>query len=95
MPLLHWLTRDEDLRAADRVPYRLLDEEPELSHSEGDQGLLVQGDKALLQKSSSRRASPFPETLGDALDLGLAECIEAVHEGDADVDFGGLAFRVS
>jgi hypothetical protein len=26
MPLLHWLTRDADLRAADRVPYRLLDE---------------------------------------------------------------------
>lgn len=53
MPLLHWLTRDEDLRAADRVPYRLLDEEPGLSQGEGDQGLLVQGDnldalKALL-----------------------------------------------
>ncbi|MBG64638.1 MAG: site-specific DNA-methyltransferase [Roseobacter sp.] len=53
MPLLHWLTRDEDLRAADRVPYRLLDEVPELSAGEGDEGLLVQGDnlealKALL-----------------------------------------------
>ncbi|MFW2545465.1 site-specific DNA-methyltransferase [Primorskyibacter sp. 2E107] len=53
MPLLHWLTRDEDLRAADRVPYRLLDEVPELSQGDGDQGLLVQGDnlealKALL-----------------------------------------------
>jgi len=53
MPLLHWLTRDEDLRAADRVPYRLLDEVPELSHGAGDEGLLVQGDnlealKALL-----------------------------------------------
>ncbi|UWR92638.1 site-specific DNA-methyltransferase [Phaeobacter inhibens] len=53
MPLLNWLTRDEDLRAADRVPYRLLDEVPSLSHGVGDQGLLVQGDnldalKALL-----------------------------------------------
>ena len=53
MPLLQWLTRDEDLRAADRVPYRLLDEVPGLSHGEGDEGLLVQGDnlealKALL-----------------------------------------------
>lgn len=53
MPLLNWLTRDEDLRAADRVPYRLLDEVPDLSHGAGDQGLLVQGDnlealKALL-----------------------------------------------
>ena len=41
MPLLHWLTRDEDLRAADRVPYRLLDEVPDLSAGEGDEGLLV------------------------------------------------------
>jgi adenine-specific DNA-methyltransferase len=53
MPLLHWLTRDEDLRAADRVPYRLLDEVPDLSHGTGGEGLLVQGDnlealKALL-----------------------------------------------
>lgn len=53
MPLLSWLTRDKDLRAADRVPYRLLDEVSELSHGDGDQGLLVQGDnlealKALL-----------------------------------------------
>ena len=53
MPLLHWLTRDADLRAADRVPYRLLDERPDLGGGTGDQGLLVQGDnlealKALL-----------------------------------------------
>ncbi|WP_414896860.1 site-specific DNA-methyltransferase [Rhodovulum sp. YEN HP10] len=53
MPLLNWLTRDEDLKAADRVPYRLLDEVPELSRGEGAEGLLVQGDnlealKALL-----------------------------------------------
>lgn len=53
MPLLSWLTRDEDLRAADKVPYRLLDEVSELSHGDGDRGLLVQGDnlealKALL-----------------------------------------------
>lgn len=53
MPLLHWLTRDEDLRAADRVPYRLLDAVSELSHGDADDGLLVQSDnlealKALL-----------------------------------------------
>lgn len=53
MPLLDWLTRDEDLRSADRVPYRLLHEVPELGHGTGDDGLLVQGDnldalKALL-----------------------------------------------
>ncbi|SIO30752.1 hypothetical protein [Vannielia litorea] len=53
MPLLNWLTREDDLRAADRVPYRLLDEVPELSRPGGTEGLLVQGDnlealKALL-----------------------------------------------
>ena len=31
MPTLHWLTRDEDLRAASHVPYRLLEEAPDLS----------------------------------------------------------------
>ena len=48
MPLLHWLTRDHDLTAADRVPYRLLDEVSDLSISDpaggGDDNLLVQGD---------------------------------------------------
>jgi adenine-specific DNA-methyltransferase len=44
MPLLSWLTRDEDFRSADKVPYRLLQEVPELSQGDGDQGLLVQGD---------------------------------------------------
>lgn len=48
MPLLHWLTRDQDLTAADRVPYRLLDEVPEFSVPDpvGGAGgnLLVQGD---------------------------------------------------
>ena len=54
MPTLHWLTRDEDLRAAARVPYRLLEEAPELSAGEPDSGnMLIQGDnlealKALL-----------------------------------------------
>ncbi|WP_347268106.1 site-specific DNA-methyltransferase [Paracoccus sp. (in: a-proteobacteria)] len=46
MPLLHWLTRDQDLTAADRVPYRLLDEVAELSvpAAGADGNLLVQGD---------------------------------------------------
>ena len=34
MPTLHWLTRDEDLRTASRVPYRLLEEAPNLSAGE-------------------------------------------------------------
>ncbi len=54
MPILNWLTRDDDLRAASRVPYRLLEEAPELSAGEQDAGnMLIQGDnlealKALL-----------------------------------------------
>lgn len=34
-------------------------------------------------------------TSGDANDLGGSEGVEAVHEGDADVDFGGLSVGVS
>ena len=54
MPILNWLTRDEDIHIASRVPYRLLEEAPDLSagdpHSEN---ILLQGDnlealKALL-----------------------------------------------
>ncbi|WP_331000891.1 DNA methyltransferase [Paracoccus denitrificans] len=54
MPTLRWLIRDEGVRAADRVPYRLLEEVPELGHGDVDAGnMLVQGDnlealKALL-----------------------------------------------
>ena len=54
MPILNWLTRDEDIRAAARVPYRLLEEVPELSAGEPGAGnILMQGDnlealKALL-----------------------------------------------
>lgn len=54
MPTLSWLTRDEDVRAADRVPYRLLEEAPELGAGDPATGnTLIQGDnldalKALL-----------------------------------------------
>ena len=54
MPTLNWLTRNEDVGTARRVPYRLLAEVPELSAGEADAGnMLVQGDnlealKALL-----------------------------------------------
>ena len=36
MPILNWLTRDEDIRTAQQVPYRLLEEVPDAS--EGDVG---------------------------------------------------------
>ena len=54
MPTLHWLTRDDDIRAANAVPYRLLEEVPEFGYGDGDTGnMLIQGDnldalKALL-----------------------------------------------
>ncbi len=54
MPILSWLTRDEDLKAAGRAPYRLLEEEVELGGGDRDTGnMLIQGDnlealKALL-----------------------------------------------
>ena len=54
MPTLNWLTRDEDIGAAKRVPYRLLEEVPDQSSGELDTGnMLIQGDnlealKALL-----------------------------------------------
>jgi adenine-specific DNA-methyltransferase len=54
MPTLTWLTRDNDTRVASKVPYRLLEEAPELGHGDRDSGnMLIQGDnldalKALL-----------------------------------------------
>jgi adenine-specific DNA-methyltransferase len=54
MPILHWLTRDEDIRTASAAPYRLLEEVPDLGHGDRDAGnMLIQGDnldalKALL-----------------------------------------------
>ncbi len=54
MPTLHWLTRNDDTRAAQRVPYRLLEEIREHSVVAPDTGnMLIQGDnlealKALL-----------------------------------------------
>ena len=54
MPILSWLTRDDDIRAAGRVPYRLLEEAPTLSAGDAAAAnILIQGDnldalKALL-----------------------------------------------
>ena len=54
MPILNWLTRDNDIGAAARVPYRLLQEVPTLSAGDLTAGnMLIEGDnldalKALL-----------------------------------------------
>jgi hypothetical protein len=54
MPILQWLTRDQDITAADKVPYRLLEEVSDLGAGDPETGnMLIQGDnldalKALL-----------------------------------------------
>lgn len=54
MPILQWLTRDDDIKAAQSVPYRLLEEVPDLSYGDkASSNMLIQGDnlealKALL-----------------------------------------------
>ena len=60
MPLLHWLTRDEDIHAAHRAPYRLLEEVAEHSHGTAEAtNMVIQGDnldalKALLPYYAGR-----------------------------------------
>ena len=54
MPTLSWLTREEDTRAASRVPYRLLEEASDLSA--GDpvaSNILIQDDNLEALKSRS------------------------------------------
>ena len=52
MPTLNWLTKEEDVGTASRVPYRLLEELPKLSAGDGDAGnLLIQGDNLQALKS--------------------------------------------
>ena len=60
MPTLRWLTRDEDIGASSRAPWRLLEDAPELSGGAADaQNMLIQGDnlealKALLPYYANR-----------------------------------------
>ena len=52
MPILNWLTRDDDVKAVQKVPYRLLEEVPELSYGDKDAGnMLIQGDNLEALKS--------------------------------------------
>ncbi len=54
MPILHWLDREKDVKAAEDVPYRLLEAVPDLSYGDpAAENMLIQGDnlealKALL-----------------------------------------------
>lgn len=60
MPILDWMTRGEDVVAAARVPYRMLEVVPELDGGDGDPAnMLIQGDnlgalKALLPYYAGR-----------------------------------------
>ena len=52
MPLLQWLTRDEDIHRASKAPYRLLEEASEFSYGNQDTGnMLIQGDNLEALKS--------------------------------------------
>ncbi|MDQ0251601.1 adenine-specific DNA-methyltransferase [Sphingomonas kyeonggiensis] len=52
MPILQWMTRDRDLKAADTVPYRLLERDAALSVGEAASGnMLIQGDNLEALKS--------------------------------------------
>lgn len=52
MPLLHWLTRDADLKLSNKAPYRLLEHVPELSFGNFDsKNMLIQGDNLDALKS--------------------------------------------
>ncbi len=60
MPTLTWLTREADIRLAQKAPYRLLESVPELSYGEQQtENMLIQGDnldalKALLPYYAGR-----------------------------------------
>src|SRR5689334_21388590 len=52
MPTLSWLTRAEDIKAAARMPYRLLEADPALSAGDPAAGnMLIQGDNLEALKS--------------------------------------------
>ncbi len=52
MPTLSWMTREIDVKAADAVPYRLLERDDALSFGDADSGnMLIQGDNLEALKS--------------------------------------------
>ena len=52
MPILNWLTREEDIRAATRVSYRLLEEASGLSAGDPNcENILIQGNNLEALKS--------------------------------------------
>jgi adenine-specific DNA-methyltransferase len=41
MPTLRWLMRDDDVRAAEKVSHRLLEEDPALGYGDADAGNML------------------------------------------------------
>lgn len=88
MPILNWLTRDEDIRTAQHVPYRLLEEVPDLSAGDGgagDRGLDLYCDAERLRDG----LSPDPARVG----MALREMRDLLAEADAPADRYAAALR--
>jgi len=93
MPTLHWLTREQDLKAAANTEYRLLVEDEKYSYGDPDSGnLIVQGDnlevlKALLPFYAGQAKCIFidpPYNTGSALKQGT-------EQGDFSFRWGMVA----
>lgn len=85
MPILSWLTRNDDVKAADSVPYKLLERDEALSYGDAASGnMLIQGDnlealKALLPYYKGQVKCIYIDppynidaAVGDAFDDNLA-----------------------
>jgi hypothetical protein len=69
---------------------------PEIPHDWLESEDSTGAHEALLHEAAGRRPSPFSRlTLGDGLGDGDTECDEAVEDGDADLEFGGLTIEVA
>ena len=78
MPTLDWLTREDDIKVAGKVPYRLLEADPALSAGDPASGnMLIQG------------AGVPPNTAEGARQIGLA-----AEQGllEAQIDFATLLY---
>ena len=52
MPILNWLSRNEDIQTSNKVPYRILEEDHSLSYGDQESGnMLIQGDNLDALKS--------------------------------------------
>ncbi len=44
MPILEWLNKEEAVKTADKVPYRVLKANKELSYGEQSENMIIKGD---------------------------------------------------